>query len=165
MSDAALIELVSRILSRDHEVVEQAVQPLAEPHHTVSNAAERLLTGRLAEEYFLNHSADLVGIACSEVLDQRDAACGFDFGVRSDAGIGIEVKGLKALVGSILFTDREWREASVRKENYWLVVVGNVGRTPRARVVRDPQATLPASCRYQRTIAAQWVAPFTVETS
>ena len=58
------------------------------------NVAERLLTGRRAEEYFLQHSHSLVQVINDNILDLRNAACGFDFGVKGRAEWAIEVKGL-----------------------------------------------------------------------
>jgi hypothetical protein len=60
-------------------------------------------------------------------LDRRQSACGYDFGVVRLPDVGIEIKGLKHNAGEVLFTDREWDEASIRLENYWLVVIGNLG--------------------------------------
>ena len=53
-------------------------------------------------------------------------------------------------------------EAAVRRQDYWLVVVGNVESNPVARLITDPAAQLQATCRYQTTIAASWRATVTV---
>jgi len=157
-SDDALLELVSRIFAHDREALAEAVKPLARPLRVVHNVADRLLTGRLAEQFFLENSHAISGIERSEIIDRRNDACGFDFGTQRDAGLAIEVKGIKTLRGTILFTDREWSEARLRSIAYWLVVVGNLTRGPVARLIRDPRASLTASCRYQRTVSAQWTA-------
>ena len=70
--------------------------------------------------------------------------------------IAIEVKGLKQKRGGILFTDREWSEAKIRRADFWLVVVGNLESNPIARLIPDPIVTLHAECKYQTTIAASW---------
>lgn len=155
-SDDALLELVSRILAHDREALAQAVTPLARPQRLVHNVADRLLTGRLAEQYFLDNSHSIAGIARAEIIDRRHDACGFDFGAQRDAALAIEVKGMKTSRGTILFTDREWSEARLRAAAYWLVVVGNLTRAPVAKLIRDPRASLSATCRYQRTVSAQW---------
>lgn len=156
VSDDALKALVDRIILRDEEATAEAVDSLAAVPRTAQNVAERLLTGRRAEEYFLTHCETLVGIKQAELADHRQSACGFDFAVIQVAKIAIEVKGVKAIKGEILFTDREWTEAKHRREHYWLVVIGNLDSSPRGKVVKDPYNVLEASCSYQATLAAMW---------
>lgn len=161
VSDAALMELVSRILSNDFEAVDAAVTPLAAPSKRTPNVAERLLTGRRAEDYFLAHCDQIINVTRAMLLDRRLGACGFDFGVR-DRELGIEVKGLKRLRGHILFTDREWNEATHRRENYLVVVVGNLASKPKVRTICDPVSILEPSCTYRTSITASWSARVTV---
>jgi hypothetical protein len=162
VSDAALLEVINRIFAHDPEVVQEVVTPLSKPDVRIHNVAERLRTGRLAEEFFLLHSQRIANCARSLILDHRALARGYDFGVRERDGIAIEVKGLKQTRGGILFTDREWSEAMVRRADYWLVVVGNLEGNPIARLIADPTAALQAKCRYQTTIAASWGASVSV---
>lgn len=156
ISDDALMALVDRILLRDEEATTEAVDSLAAVPRTAQNVAERLLTGRRAEDYFLANSDTLVGIKKNELVDCRQSACGFDFGVKRRPRLGIEIKGLKMAMGEILFTDREWKEAKTRCENYWLVVIGNLGSAPQGKLVHDPYHVLEAICSYQVTVAATW---------
>ncbi len=156
LSDDALMALVDRIILQDEEATAEAVDSLAAVPRTAQNVAERLLTGRRAEEYFLAHSEALVGIKQRELVDNRQAACGFDFAVNRRPEVGIEVKGLKPLKGEVLFTDREWAEAKFRCDNYWLVVIGNLDSAPQGKVVRDPYHVLEANCSYQVTVVAVW---------
>ncbi|MGH7169292.1 MAG: protein NO VEIN domain-containing protein [Gemmataceae bacterium] len=162
VSDDALMALVDRIIARDEEATVEAVDSLAAIPRTAHNVAERLLTGRRAEDYFLAHSQSLIGIASDELVDRRQAACGYDFGVTRRPEVGIEIKGLKPIAGELLFTDREWSEASIRLENYWLVVIGNLNSKPRGKVLLNPHRNLPATCSYQVTVAAVWRSKFSV---
>ena len=162
LSEDALMALVDRILLRDEEATAEAVDSLAAVPRTAQNVAERLLTGRRAEDFFLAHCEALVGVKRTELVDRRQAACGFDFAVVGLPALGIEVKGLKPLKGNILFTDREWTEAKVRRENYWLVVIGNLNASPLGRVVHDPYQVLKADCYYQVAVAAVWKSKVTV---
>jgi hypothetical protein len=125
--------------------------------------AERLLTGRRAENLFLDNCERWVGIPRSDILDRRDSALGFDFAVARLPERVVEVKGLKGEAGAILFTDREWSEAKARGTEYWLVVVGNVAATPIFRLWKGPRAVLCARCRYQRSVAAVWTSTVTLE--
>lgn len=156
VSDDALMELVSRILQRDEDATAEAIDALAIVTKRPANVAERLLTGRRAEEYFLQHSERLVQAKPERILDLRQSALGFDFGIDGQPESAIEVKGLKQMSGGIQFTDREWSEAKYRQENYWLVVVGNLIGDPIARVFQDPYSTLTAQCTYQTSVTASW---------
>lgn len=162
VSDDALMALVDRIIARDEQATSEAVDSMAAIPRTAHNVAERLLTGRRAEEYFLAHSQSLVGFRSDELVDRRQSACGYDFGVKRIPEVGIEIKGLRLTAGDLLFTDREWSEASARLENYWLVVIGNLDSKPRGKVLRNPHANLPAKCSYQVTVAAVWRSRFSV---
>ena len=158
VSDAALLELVDRLLRRDDIGAGEALDVLVQPRRSVSNVADRLLTGRLAESFFLQNCQDIVGVSRHDIEDCRYSALGYDFAVIPKPEMAIEVKGLRSLSGGILFTDREWQVAQERALDYWLVVVGDVYGTARARVVRDPRTTLEASCVFQRTVSANWQA-------
>lgn len=162
VSDAALLEMIDRILARDPDAVQEVVTPLSKPAERMHNVAERLRTGRLAEEFFLAYSQSIASIAPSLILDHRSLARGYDFGIRERDEIAIEVKGLKQKRGGIAFTDREWSEAKVRRGDFWLVVVGNIESNPIARLIPDPADALHAECRYQTTIAASWRATVAV---
>jgi hypothetical protein len=162
VSDAALLEMVGRILVHDAEAVQEVVVPLSKPAERIHNVAERLRTGRLAEAFFLENSRKIADVSPSLILDHRALARGYDFGVSDRAEIAIEVKGIKQSRGGILFTDREWSEATARRLDYWLVVVGNIESNPLARLIPDPTAALVAKCQYQTTIAASWRATVAV---
>ncbi len=156
VSDDALLELVGRILRRDEEATVEAIDSLAVVTKVAHNVAERLLTGRRAEEYFLTHCQELIQVAPANILDMRYSAMGFDFGVKGVQQQAIEVKGLKPLHGNIQFTDREWAEAKYRCDDYWLVIVGNLAAEPVARVLRNPHAVLAVRCSYQKSVTAIW---------
>jgi hypothetical protein len=156
LSDEAIVELVQRILVNDPIALAEAVTVLATPRVRIYNVAERLLTGRRAEEYFLKFSQRLVGKPASDIQDVRQTATGFDFAIRSLPDIAIEVKGIRKKRGDILFTDREWKTAEERGDNYWLVIVGNLEDEPIAKTIANPRANLIGRCRYTNTITASW---------
>lgn len=163
VSDDALAELVGQIILSDDDSVDEAIDSLAVSTHVAHNVAERLLTGRRAEEFFLEGSPEIIGVASEKILDFRQAARGFDFSVEGNLGWAIEVKGIKRMRGAIQFTDREWSEAKIRQSDYWLVVVGNLDADPIPKVFRDPHATLTAHCGYQRSITATWRSSVSVQ--
>jgi hypothetical protein len=156
LSDDGLMEIVSRILSRDPVVTNEVVEPLATSRSRLDNVADRLRTGRMAEEFFLCESNNICGIDADEILDRRNDARGFDFGVSSQAALKIEVKGLSVAAGDILFTDLEWNVAKQSRELYWLVIVGCLPDAPLAKLVVDPFACLRIRSVIERCTRVSW---------
>lgn len=156
VDDAGLLEIVRRILGRDEDAIVEALDALAPAPRIVANVAERLLTGRRAEEYFLAHCAALTGIDPADIVDKRQDAAGYDFGVQGFPHLAFEVKGLKTVTGGIQFTDREWVEAERRRTNYALVVVGNLRAEPDAKVFADPFGSVPVNRAVQTSVSVVW---------
>jgi hypothetical protein len=156
VSDAALVELVRALLRSDFDQTGDALDTLAQEQRAPAAAAERLLTGRRAEEFVIEECQRVLGVHRRVLVDRRDALLGFDFEIQDERGIVIEVKGLRAGHGDVLFTDREWREAHVRRERYWVAVVGHALTEPRARLYVDPIARLHARCIYETAVCARW---------
>jgi hypothetical protein len=156
VSDAALIETVRRILAHDVAPLREVFDAVSEPAVRVAGVAERLLTGRLAEEHFMKSCKAILDVPPSRLVDMRLSARGYDFEVSSMPGVAIEVKGLKKSRGDVLFTDREWTEARARRGDYWLAVVGCLPDSPRAGVTRDPSSVLTPTFRIVQSSSAQW---------
>lgn len=162
VSDDALLEVVDRLLARDQDAAAEIVNPIAFSKDRVENVAERLRTGRLAEEYFVANSRDICGVPAKSLRDCRQDAAGYDFAITDQPRIAIEVKGLKSRSGGILFTDLEWRTARSRSENYWLVVVGDIAGTPQARIWRDPSRVLEVRSSLRRSTTVSWQATVSI---
>jgi len=156
VSNDALLELVARISQHDETAIVEAIDSLAVINHVAYNVAERLLTGRRAEEYFIANSEPLIQVATINIMDMRQMACGYDFGVQSQPDWAIEIKGIKAPKGGIQFTDREWMEAKNRRENYWLIVVGNLSLQPIPKIIRDPHTMLQIQSKFRQSITVEW---------
>lgn len=162
VSDDALLEIVARLMDRDHQAAGEIVAPLAFTKERIENVAERLRTGRLAEEFFMENSKSICGVPSRSLRDCRYDAAGYDFGLKNAPDVAIEVKGLKTLTGAVLFTDLEWRTARTRAESYWLVVVGELGKTPRARMWRNPVNLLEVKSSLRRATTVSWHATVSV---
>jgi hypothetical protein len=160
VSGAALVEIVQRILAGDRRAVGDVLSVVAEPPPVrIANVAERLRTGRLAEAFFMRHSREIVDVASDRLRDMRNDACGCDFGVMPELRVGIEVKGLKEASGQILFTDREWAEATTRREDYWLVVVAKIqSGEPEPKIITDPASKLKVRCQIIQSRSVCWSA-------
>jgi hypothetical protein len=156
LSDDGVMEIVRRILSRDPVVTNEVVEPLVVSRSRLENVAERLRTGRLAEEFFLRESKNICGIGKEDIVDRRNDAQGFDFAVLSRSSLTIEVKGLSVAAGDILFTDLEWNVARQNREEYWLVIVGCLPDEPLAKLLVDPFARLRVRSVIERCTRVSW---------
>jgi len=162
VSDDALVALVREVLRCNEDDTKEAIDSLARITRVAANVAERLLTGRRAEDFFTANSLGLINVPAERLVDFRNAATGYDFGISDDPKTAIEVKGIKSQRGDILFTDREWTEARIRANDYLLVVVGNLAGTPKATVTRNPRTTLSVSCRYRQALNITWTSNVSV---
>ena len=162
VSNVALLEVVRRILANDQESVHEILGLISAPTVRVANVAERLLTGRRAEEHFISSCQEIIKVPSDSLTDRRHAACGFDFETAHLPGIALEVKGLKAVNGGVLFTEREWTEAQSRGTDYWVVVVGNLSVEPIVRVFNDPVRQFDARCRVVKSASTAWSAEVSV---
>jgi hypothetical protein len=162
VSDAALLEVVKRTLTRDEESLHEILEIVTAPAMGVANVAERLLTGRRAEEHFMRTCQEIIDVPPSSLADLRYAACGFDFATDRFPDVALEVKGLKSVSGGILFTEREWTEAQNRRQDYWVIVVGNLEFEPIARVFPDPIRVFEARCQVIRSASTVWSAQASV---
>lgn len=155
VSDEALAEIARRLVAGDADAMNEILPLVAEPSRRAANVAERLMTGRKAEEFFMARSRELVDVRPEHIVDMRHRACGYDFGSSPLPHLAIEVKGLGGVHGDVLFTDREWAEAKHRGPDYWLVLVGQLStESPVAKVVRHPVATFEPRCQIVQSAAA-----------
>ena len=65
------------------------------------------------------------------LLDRRDDGCGYDYELITNNSIKyIEVKGLAGNEGGMSFTAKEWEMAKKHQDDYFVVLVKNVGNEP-----------------------------------
>ncbi len=162
VSDEALLEVVRRALAQDEYSLQEIYGHISEQPVRVANVAERLLTGRRAEDHFIRTCHEIINVPSSSLTDLRNTACGFDFSSDRFPGVAIEVKGIKATTGGILFTEREWLEAQKRQRDYWVIVIGNIPIDPTSRVFQDPINSFEARCQIVRSAATVWSAQVSV---
>ena len=105
---------------------------------------------------------EIIRVPPSSLADLRNTACGFDFSTNRLPKIAIEVKGLKSESGGILFTEREWTEAHNRRQDYWVIVVGNLAVRPIARVFPAPVRAFQARCQLVKSSSTVWSAQASV---
>lgn len=154
-------DLVTDILTG---AIKQETDNLEELLKVVSDSDEkgaskfilRGLTGRKAEEYFIeyynNHSEPIVGI----LTDTRDDGCGYDFEIKNTESHFVEVKGLAEESGGVLFTNKEWEAAKQAQDKYYLAIVSKINTTPEINFIQNPVSVLNAKKNIVTTIQIQW---------
>lgn len=104
----------------------------------------RLITGIAAERYFAASYAGLPEFAGHTLRDVTSFGCGFDFRLDPQEApdstdfLAVEVKGLAAVSGGIMMTDKEYRVATRLRRRYFLGVVVNFAEAPEIRLIADP---------------------------
>lgn len=120
----------------------------------------RNVTGRKAEEIFKvwfksGESNFPVG---KDLIDMRDYGCGYDFQIviSNEQVYGIEVKGILDDEGGILITGKEWETAYKMKEDYYLVIISNIGNDPIINVISNPYDKISPKRNIQTVIQVNW---------
>ncbi len=105
-----------------------------------SSFAKRLVTGQAAEHYFRKNYSSIDIFKKYEIEDTTQYGCGFDFKLHSPNSefVGVEVKGLHGVNGTITLTDKEYSVAQLLGGRYFLFVVKNFKETPSHNYFQDP---------------------------
>jgi hypothetical protein len=126
-----------------------------------SSFAKRLITGKAAEAYFLANYRNMPEFTGALLKDTTQWGCGFDFKMTAKEGeySAVEVKGLRARLGQIQFTDLEHAMADALSDRYYLVLVLNFAEQPFHSVFRNPLAsTLTFERKERKEVRLSWVA-------
>ena len=101
--------------------------------------ANRLITGKAAEEYFMMNYQRIDPFQNYVLQDTTQMGCGFDFKLSlSEKHFYVEVKGINDKTGSILMTEKEHSVADDLRELYCLFVVSNFRDTPEHHLFFNP---------------------------
>jgi len=115
--------------------------------------ANRLITGRAAEQYFVAHYAEMKEFAGGVLTDTTEWGCGFDFKVTAETPgsfQAVEVKGLRAKSGQIQMTDLEFEMAKALRDRFFLVLVRNFVEEPFHNVIKNPANSAIRFTRVER---------------
>ncbi len=94
----------------------------------VKYSPQRGITGKKAEEFYIQYQKKYSTPIQGELKDMRDRGCGYDFEINGNSQKAyVEVKGLDGNKGGILFTSKEWEMAHLHKNLFYLAIVKNVG--------------------------------------
>jgi hypothetical protein len=124
--------------------------------------AKRLITGKAAEQYFMNCFDTLPEFAGCELEDTTNMGCGYDFRLWPSQGSefkAIEVKGMAERTGGLSLTDKEYRSAAALTNRFFLVVVRNFREIPFHTVHANPLAGPLNFIRRERVVVdVSWTA-------
>lgn len=102
-------------------------------------SANRMLTGKAAEEYFVLNYKTIPHFQNYRLTDTTNIGCGFDYKLSlNDSNFYVEVKGINESEGGILMTEKEHMMAEILTERYCLFVVSNFRKVPVHQMFFDP---------------------------
>lgn len=120
------------------------------------NVANRLLTGKAAEEYFVQYYNSINLFSGYEITDTTKWGCGFDFKLANGSNrFYIEVKGINDKSSNILMTAKEFDVAKALKEKYCLFVVRNFVEKPEHKFFLNPVSSPDITLKRQEQIITQ----------
>ncbi len=105
--------------------------------------AKRLITGKAAEQYFINCFDTLREFVGCELEDTTSMGCGYDFRLWPPQGAefkAIEVKGMAERSGGLSLTNKEYCSAAALTNRFFLVVVRNFRERPFHTIHPNPLA-------------------------
>lgn len=126
-----------------------------------SFSSARAQTGQFAEIFFIDNHKQILSenlqLNNYECIDTRNHGCGYDFEITSGkVKKYIEIKGMSANNGGILFTDKEWSCALQHKLDYILIIIKNVNEKPKVEVIQNPASIFKPQKRIQQIVQINW---------
>jgi hypothetical protein len=152
---------------------ETAAESLPEVTHILSahiaethkSFAQRLITGKAAEQYFVSHYAGMKEFANLVLTDTTAWGCGFDFKLSplsGDSYVAVEVKGLRSKCGQVQMTELEHDVAGALGGRYFLVLVRNFAEQPFHTLFENPANSRLKFTRVgRRELRFSWTAKIT----
>ena len=102
-------------------------------------SASRLITGKAAEEYFVQIYPTIDIFTDFDISDMTSHGCGYDFKLsKGMSRYYVEVKGMNEKNGNILMTEKEHKVADELLNRYCLFVVRDFRNTPFHNYYLDP---------------------------
>jgi hypothetical protein len=152
-------DIISGNIQNDREELEQLLNVVItdDNKNSTSKFVVRAPTGRAAEEYFIKYFLENKKPIDGNLIDCRDLGVGYDFRIESGDKINfIEVKGLSAFSGGVLFTHKEWTVAQKENDYYFLCVVSNINENPQVIFIQNPGNKFNAKRNIYTSIQISW---------
>jgi hypothetical protein len=164
LDESTVYELVKDILSKSHQPEDPEIKQL---ENIVSDGdvksrrnavyVPRGITGRAAEEFFIDQFTTGNLPFKGKLKDCRDLGTGYDFSIESKTKITyVEVKGRESDTGGLLFTNKEWEFAKSTGDDYYLCLVSNISGSPQIQLLQNPAAYIEAEKYVYTTIQVSW---------
>jgi len=117
----------------------------------------RGITGKKAEKAFEEFHSVSKKPFPGKLLDRRDDGCGYDYElITNNSSKYIEVKGLAGNEGGMSFTAKEWEMAKKHQDDYFVVLVKNVGNEPSFYIYQNPHSNLQPKKHLIQTVQIRW---------
>ena len=162
--DDALLEIVKGILfDEDFKKSDEYsdIETLFLDKKEIASSAEVFIlrgpTGKKAETFFMDYFNENSKPVVGELIDKRDYGCGYDFEIKNKNGtFFVEVKGLAAGTGGILFTNKEWQTAVKNGDRYFLALVKNLSEKADITFIQNPAQKLKIRKNIYTTVQLNW---------
>src|SRR5690606_27570219 len=117
----------------------------------------RGITGRAAEEFFIDQFTAGKLPFEGKLKDCRDLGVGYDFLIESkNKTFYVEIKGREGDMGGLLFTNKEWELATSIGDDYYICMISNVSNSPNIQILQNPAANIKAEQYIYTTIQVSW---------
>ena len=130
----------------------QEVQPIVK-----SKFKQLQETGNEAEFYFMSNYKTISVFENGLLQDARLWGDGYDFQIQlQEKFVLAEIKGVRNKNGAIRITQNEFDKAEEYKEDYFIVVVSNLSKTPQLNVVENPLKNLKFNRKEMNSIQVNY---------
>lgn len=118
----------------ESKITEEKITPV-----TKSKFKQLNETGAEAEYYFIKNYKSIITFEDGILEDARLWGDGYDFQIQIPNDFLIaEIKGVREAKGSIRLTDKEFEQANIFLDKFFLVVVSNLNSTPKMTAIQNP---------------------------
>lgn len=132
-------ELINAMLLGKEAIIDSSDIVIERRKENRKYTAQRLITGRAAEEYFVSNYQSISMFNGYDLMDTTQMGCGFDFKLfNEESRYYVEVKGVNEKRGNVLMTEKEFETANDLRDLYCLFVVSNFRETPEHQLFFNP---------------------------
>ena len=130
----------------------QEVQPIVK-----SKFKQLQETGNEAEFFFMGNYKTISVFESGLLQDARLWGDGYDFQIQlQEKFVLAEIKGVRNKNGAIRITQNEFNKAEEYKEDYFIVVVSNLSKTPQLNVIENPLKNLKFNRKEMNSIQVNY---------
>jgi hypothetical protein len=114
-------------------------------------------TGLEAELYFMKNFNEILAFKNGILEDARLYGDGYDFQIQlQEKFVLAEIKGVRNKNGAIRITQNEFNKAEEYKDDYFIVVVSNLSKSPQLNIVENPLKNLKFNRKEMNSIQVNY---------